>query len=183
MICGAWYLIKVRWWGNIHYQISWAVAFSVKNECSGATFIIRWTRLDDHLPKTILCFPKMTKWGINWYFQFRQITWRLKADGLLKIHTEQRILFGTKKYFNLKSLTGIKLRCYFYQTMLCLTIVCTCNVRVYIGWYSYILWKSQTWFPSIEINCSVCYSFSITLKYFYLLMLIKTTLDALLPFL
>ena len=107
--------------------------------------------------------------------------WRGVA--LLKIHTEQRILFGTKHILIWKSLTGKKLRNYYYQTMLCLTRVFTCNVRVYICWYSCILWKSQTWFPSIEINCSVCCSFSITLKYFYLLMLIKTTLDALLPFL
>ena len=106
--------------------------------------------------------------------------WRGVA--LLKIHTEQRILFETKHILIWKSLTGKKLRNYYYQTMLCLTRVFTCNVRVYICWYSCILWKSQTWFPSIEINCSVCCSFSITSKYFYSVMLIRTALDALLPF-
>ena len=99
VICGAWYPTKVRWWGNIHYQISWAVAFSVKNEWSGATFMIRWTRLDDHLPKTILCFPKMTKWGINWYFQFRQTTWRLMGCWGFTLRNES---FSGQKYFNLR---------------------------------------------------------------------------------
>ena len=124
-------------------------------------------------------FPK---WRSGALLIFSVQTDYTKADELFRISTEKRILFGTRKYFNLKSLTGIKLRYYFYQTMLCLTIVCTCNVRVYIGWYSCTLWKSQTWLPSIEINCSVCYSFSITLKYFYLFMLMITSLDALLPF-
>ena len=98
----------------------------------------------------------------------------MKADGLLRIHTDKRIFFGTK-IFDRKEIEELLLPHHALSTMFV-------TVRVYICSYSCTLLKSQTWFPSIEINCSVCCSFSITLKYFYSLMLIKTTLDALLPF-
>ena len=98
----------------------------------------------------------------------------MKADGLLRIHTDKRIFFGTK-IFDRKEIEELLLTDHALSTMFV-------NVRVYICSYSCTLLKSQTWFPSIEINCSVCCSFSITLKYFYSLMLIKTTLGALLPF-